>query len=41
MAGPPVIGFLAEVSSLTSALYLVVAFAAALALSAGRVESGR
>ena len=41
MAGPPVIGFVAEVSSLTSALYLVVIFAAALALSAGRVESGR
>ncbi|MGO4394786.1 MFS transporter [Variovorax sp. M-6] len=34
MAGPPVIGFLAQVSSLTHALYLVVAFAAALAASA-------
>jgi fucose permease len=34
MAGPPVIGFLAQVSSLTAALYVVVAFAAALAASA-------
>jgi len=34
MAGPPVIGFLAQVSSLTAALYLVVAFAVALAASA-------
>lgn len=34
MAGPPVIGFLAEVSSLTAALYVVVAFAVALAASA-------
>jgi fucose permease len=34
MAGPPVIGFLAQVSSLTVALYVVVAFAAALAASA-------
>jgi predicted MFS family arabinose efflux permease len=33
MAGPPVIGFLAEVSSLTAALYVVVAFAVALAAS--------
>jgi MFS family permease len=31
MAGPPVIGFLAEVSSLTAALYVVVAFAVGLA----------
>ncbi|HSV58356.1 MAG TPA: MFS transporter [Variovorax sp.] len=36
MAGPPMIGFLAEVSSLTVALYVVVAFAVALALSAKR-----
>jgi predicted MFS family arabinose efflux permease len=34
MAGPPVIGFLAQLSSLTTALYVVVAFAAALAASA-------
>lgn len=34
MAGPPVIGFLAEVSSLTAALYVVVAFAVGLAASA-------
>ncbi|VTU39874.1 Inner membrane protein YbjJ [Variovorax sp. PBS-H4] len=34
MAGPPVIGFLAEVSSLTAALYVVVAFAMGLAASA-------
>ncbi|MDM0012636.1 MFS transporter [Variovorax sp. J22P168] len=34
MAGPPVIGFLAQASSLTHALYLVVAFAIALAASA-------
>lgn len=34
MAGPPVIGFLAQASSLTHALYVVVAFAAALAASA-------
>jgi fucose permease len=34
MAGPPVIGFLAQTSSLTRALYLVVAFAVALAASA-------
>jgi len=34
MAGPPVIGFLAQLSSLTHALYVVVAFAAALAMSA-------
>jgi predicted MFS family arabinose efflux permease len=33
MAGPPVIGFLAEVSSLTAALDVVVAFAVALAAS--------
>ena len=33
MAGPPVIGFLAEISSLTAALYVVVAFAVALAAS--------
>lgn len=36
MAGPPLIGFLANVSSLTTALYLVVGFALALALSARR-----
>jgi fucose permease len=40
MAGPPVIGFLAQVSSLTSALYLVVAFAAALAASARYTSRG-
>lgn len=34
MAGPAVIGLLARVSSLTAALYVVVAFAAALAASA-------
>lgn len=34
MAGPPVIGLLARVSSLTAALYVVVAFAIALAASA-------
>lgn len=34
MAGPPVIGFLAQASSLTWALYVVVVFAAALAVSA-------
>jgi len=34
MAGPPVIGFLAEISSLTAALYVVVVFAVALAASA-------
>lgn len=39
MAGPPVIGFLAQVSSLTHALYLVVAFAAALAVSARYSDS--
>ena len=33
MAGPPVIGLIARVSSLTAALYLVVAFAIALAAS--------
>lgn len=39
MAGPPVIGFLAQASSLTAALYLVVAFALALAASARRADS--
>lgn len=34
MAGPPVIGFIAQASSLTAALYVVVVFAAALAASA-------
>jgi predicted MFS family arabinose efflux permease len=34
MAGPPVIGFLAKLSSLTIALYVVVAFASALAAAA-------
>jgi predicted MFS family arabinose efflux permease len=34
MAGPPAIGFLAELSSLTSALYIVVVFAVGLAASA-------
>ena len=36
MAGPPLIGMLAGVSSLTTALYLVVGFAVVLALSARR-----
>jgi predicted MFS family arabinose efflux permease len=36
MAGPPLIGMLANVSSLTAALYLVVGFAVALALFARR-----
>ncbi|MBB3179440.1 MFS transporter [Variovorax sp. Sphag1AA] len=39
MAGPPVIGFLAQISSLTVALYVVVAFAAALAASARYANS--
>jgi fucose permease len=39
MAGPPAIGFLAKVSSLTLALYVVVAFAAALAASAQYSDS--
>lgn len=39
MAGPPVIGFLAEISSLTAALYVVVAFALALAASARYTDS--
>jgi fucose permease len=34
MAGPPVIGFLAQISTLTAALYVVVLFAAGLAASA-------
>ncbi len=40
MAGPPVIGLLARVSSLTAALYVVVAFAIALAASS-RFASAR
>ncbi|WP_062475567.1 MFS transporter [Variovorax boronicumulans] len=40
MAGPAVIGLLARVSSLTAALYVVVAFAAALAASARFTGSG-
>jgi predicted MFS family arabinose efflux permease len=40
MAGPPVIGFLAQVSSLTAALYVVVAFALALAVSARYTDVG-
>jgi len=40
MAGPAVIGLLARVSSLTAALYVVVAFAAALAASAKFTDSG-
>lgn len=36
MAGPPVIGFIAQVSSLTAALAVVVVFAAALAAAATR-----
>jgi hypothetical protein len=39
MAGPPVIGFLAQISTLTAALYVVVAFAAALAASARHTDS--
>jgi len=38
MAGPPVIGFIAKASSLTAALYLVVAFALALAAMARHGE---
>ncbi len=38
MAGPPLIGMLAEVSSLRTALYLVVGFATALALLARRAS---
>ncbi|MEJ8848974.1 MFS transporter [Variovorax rhizosphaerae] len=41
MAGPPVIGFVARVSSLGWALWLVVGFAVALAVSARRVEAPR
>jgi len=41
MAGPPVIGFVARVSSLGWALWLVVGFAVALAMSARRVEAPR
>ncbi len=37
MGGPPVIGFLAGLSSLTAALWLVVAAAVVLCLAAGRV----
>jgi predicted MFS family arabinose efflux permease len=39
MAGPPVIGFLAQASTLTAALYVVVAFAATLAASARYTDS--
>lgn len=39
MAGPPAIGLLARVSSLTAALWLVVGFAAALATSARHAQS--
>ncbi|RZI77890.1 MAG: MFS transporter [Variovorax sp.] len=39
MAGPPVIGLLARVSSLTAALWLVVLFAVALALSARHAQA--
>ena len=38
MAGPPLIGLLAHGSSLRTALYVVVAFAIALALCAGRAK---
>jgi predicted MFS family arabinose efflux permease len=38
MAGPPMIGFLARVSSLTAALCVVVAFALALAAAAGQAN---
>jgi predicted MFS family arabinose efflux permease len=40
MAGPPVIGFVAKLSSLTLALYIVVAFATALAAAARHSEYG-
>ncbi|XAH25059.1 MFS transporter [Xylophilus sp. GW821-FHT01B05] len=40
MAGPPVIGLLAQGSSLTAALYLVVGFAVVLAWSARRALGG-
>jgi hypothetical protein len=39
MAGPPAIGFVARVSSLGWALWLVVGFAVALAASARRVDA--
>ena len=39
MAGPPMIGFLARVSSLTAALSVVVAFAVALAIAAPRAAA--
>ncbi|RZL67780.1 MAG: MFS transporter [Variovorax sp.] len=39
MAGPPVIGLIARVSSLTAALYVVVAFAMALAASSRYVSA--
>ncbi|MGI4778484.1 MAG: MFS transporter [Janthinobacterium lividum] len=38
MAGPPMIGFLARVSSLTTALCMVVAFALALSAAAGQAS---
>ena len=38
MAGPPVIGFLAQISTLTAALYVVVLFAAGLAASARHAD---
>ncbi len=40
MAGPPGIGFLAQISSLTAALYVVVAFAVALAVFARHADAG-
>ncbi|HZF83814.1 MAG TPA: hypothetical protein VE084_09945, partial [Burkholderiaceae bacterium] len=39
MAGPPMIGFLARVSSLTAALSVVVVFAVALAMAAPRAAA--
>ncbi len=41
MAGPPVIGFVAKLHSLTAALYLVVVFAVALGLFARHAGSSR
>ena len=40
MLGPPAIGLLARISSLTLALWLVVGFAVALAASARHAEAG-
>jgi hypothetical protein len=40
MCGPPVIGFIAQHTSLSAALWLVVGFAGVLAAAAGRVPGG-